>query len=81
MIPRFICKLQDNFFLQDKSFAEIAKAEMWEECGYEVALDQLVEVQTFPASVGTRCEPMIMFYTEVTFGTFKNDYLTLGAVH
>ena len=51
---------------------EIAKAEMWEECGYEVDVEHLEEVQTFPASVGTRCEPMVMFYAEVTQFCMRN---------
>ena len=54
-----------GIFFQDKSLAEIAKAEMWEECGYDFPIESLEEVQTFPSSIGTRSEPMTMFYVEV----------------
>lgn len=38
---------------------------MWEECGYEVPLQNLQEIQTFPANVGCVSEPITMFYAEV----------------
>ena len=36
-----------------------------EECGYEIPIDILEEVQAFPSAIGTRCEPITMFYVEV----------------
>ena len=61
---KILIKLTEQFFQQEKSLAETAKAEMWEECGFDVPLEHFEEIQTFPSSVGTRCEPITMFYTE-----------------
>jgi len=66
--------------------AETAKAEMWEECGYDVPLEHFEEIQTFPSSVGTRCEPITMFYTEARLSsplitTQSVKYVDIKYVH
>ena len=49
-----------------KTPREIAKMEILEECGYEVPLECVEEVQNLPGGVGTSGERIYLFYTEVT---------------
>ena len=50
---------------KNKSLAEIATEEVYEECGYQ--LSKPIEfVQTFRASIGTGGSQMSLFYAEVT---------------
>ena len=52
----------------DKSISEleIARAEVKEECGYDVPHSCIRQVQTFPGSVGISGERKMIFYAEVT---------------
>ena len=49
-----------------KTPREIAKMEILEECGYDVPLECVEEVQSLPGGVGTSGERIYLFYTEVT---------------
>ncbi|XP_055376404.1 uridine diphosphate glucose pyrophosphatase NUDT14-like isoform X2 [Condylostylus longicornis] len=51
---------------KNKSFKEIAKEEVLEECGYEVPLDSLESVLKFRCNVGTSGAEQEMFFCEVT---------------
>uniref|UniRef100_A0A240SX77 Uridine diphosphate glucose pyrophosphatase NUDT14 n=1 Tax=Glossina pallidipes TaxID=7398 RepID=A0A240SX77_GLOPL len=51
---------------KNKSWCEIAREEMLEECGYDVPVDQLEEVFSYRSGVGTQGSKQIMYYCEVT---------------
>uniref|UniRef100_A0A1A9WR22 Uridine diphosphate glucose pyrophosphatase NUDT14 n=1 Tax=Glossina brevipalpis TaxID=37001 RepID=A0A1A9WR22_9MUSC len=51
---------------KNKSWREIAREEILEECGYDVSADQLEEVLSYRSSVGTQGSKQIMYYCEVT---------------
>jgi len=52
----------------DKSTREIARLEVLEECGYDVPLNDVQEVQSVLGGVGTSGERMYLHYVEVTDG-------------
>ncbi|KAI0981888.1 hypothetical protein GJ496_006244 [Pomphorhynchus laevis] len=47
------------------SKAEVAKAELREECGYDVPVDRLLEITTFRGSVGISGSTLTLFYAEI----------------
>ncbi|XP_037944065.1 uridine diphosphate glucose pyrophosphatase NUDT14-like, partial [Teleopsis dalmanni] len=49
-----------------KSWVEIAREEVLEECGYDVCVDRLEEVLTYRAGVGSHGATQKMYYCEVT---------------
>uniref|UniRef100_A0A8D9DUW4 Uridine diphosphate glucose pyrophosphatase NUDT14 n=1 Tax=Cacopsylla melanoneura TaxID=428564 RepID=A0A8D9DUW4_9HEMI len=49
-----------------KSLAEIAREEVLEECGYDVPLEKMQEIQTFRGGVGSAGDRQTLFYVEVT---------------
>lgn len=51
---------------KNKSLAEIAQGEILEECGYEVPIGNIQQIQTFPSSVGVGGESATLFYAETT---------------
>ncbi|XP_037885823.1 uridine diphosphate glucose pyrophosphatase NUDT14-like [Glossina fuscipes] len=51
---------------KDKSWREIAREEILEECGYDVPVDQLEEIFSYRCGVGTQGSKQIMYYCEVT---------------
>ncbi|XP_052865865.1 uridine diphosphate glucose pyrophosphatase NUDT14-like [Anopheles cruzii] len=48
------------------SIAEIAREEVLEECGYDVAVERLEEIVSYRCDVGTSGAQLTLFYTEVT---------------
>ncbi len=57
----------------DRSAQQIAREEVLEECGYDVGLDALQQVQTCLASVGISGEQATLFYVEVTDSQRRKD--------
>ncbi|KAL1130121.1 hypothetical protein AAG570_013059, partial [Ranatra chinensis] len=51
---------------KQKSLEEIARDEVFEECGYDIKLEDLERVQSFRYAVGIAGDSMTLFYTEVT---------------
>ncbi|TMW48909.1 hypothetical protein DOY81_006004 [Sarcophaga bullata] len=51
---------------KEKSWKEIAKEEILEECGYEVPLERVEEVMTYRSGVGSQGSKQTMYYCEVT---------------
>lgn len=51
---------------KNKTLVEIAREEVIEECGYDVPLDSIQEIQTFRSAVGYEGGTQTFFYTEVT---------------
>lgn len=51
---------------KNKSLVEIAREEIIEECGYDVPIDSIQEIQTFRSAVGYEGGTQTFFYTEVT---------------
>jgi len=47
------------------SLEETAKAEVLEECGYEIPLNNLEFIVSFPSSVGSSGDNQTMFFAEV----------------
>lgn len=51
-----------------KSFIEIAKEEVEEECGYDVPLEDIEEIMTYRSGVGASGALQKMYYCQVTDG-------------
>ncbi|XP_055902966.1 uridine diphosphate glucose pyrophosphatase NUDT14-like [Eupeodes corollae] len=51
---------------KDKSWIEIAREEVLEECGYDVPVERIEEVLTFRSGVGASGAQQKMYYCEVT---------------
>uniref|UniRef100_A0A1A9ZQ24 Nudix hydrolase domain-containing protein n=1 Tax=Glossina pallidipes TaxID=7398 RepID=A0A1A9ZQ24_GLOPL len=51
---------------KNKSWREIAREEILEECGYDVPVDQLEEIFSYRCGVGTQGSKQTMYYCEVT---------------
>uniref|UniRef100_A0A1A9WF40 Uridine diphosphate glucose pyrophosphatase NUDT14 n=1 Tax=Glossina brevipalpis TaxID=37001 RepID=A0A1A9WF40_9MUSC len=51
---------------KNKSWREIAREEILEECGYDIKADQLEKVLSYRSGVGTQASRQIMYYCEVT---------------
>ncbi|XP_017874823.1 PREDICTED: uridine diphosphate glucose pyrophosphatase-like isoform X1 [Drosophila arizonae] len=51
---------------KDKSLAEIAREEVFEECGYDVSVDRIEEVMNYRSGVGSSGAKQAMYYCEVT---------------
>lgn len=50
---------------KDLSLEQIAKEEIEEECGYDVALDSIEKITSFHTSVGFAGSKQMLYYTEV----------------
>ena len=48
------------------SLQKIAKEEVYEECGYDVPLDDIKRVTSWRSELGTACNMQTLFYAEVT---------------
>jgi len=51
---------------KDKSWRDIAREEMLEECGYNVSVERIEEVLTYRSGVGSSGAKQVMYYCEVT---------------
>ncbi|XP_065366198.1 uridine diphosphate glucose pyrophosphatase NUDT14-like [Calliphora vicina] len=51
---------------KDKSWQEIAREEILEECGYDVPVERVQEVMTYRSGVGSQGSKQKMYYCEVT---------------
>ncbi|XP_054725671.1 uridine diphosphate glucose pyrophosphatase NUDT14-like [Anastrepha obliqua] len=59
---------------KDKSWRQIAREEVLEECGYDVPLDGIEEVMSYRSGVGSSGAAQTMYYCEVT----DDDRVTKG---
>ncbi|XP_036323934.1 uridine diphosphate glucose pyrophosphatase NUDT14-like [Rhagoletis pomonella] len=59
---------------KNKSWPEIAREEVLEECGYDVPVERIEEVMTYRSGVGSSGAAQVMYYCEVT----DNDRATKG---
>jgi len=59
---------------KNKSLKQIAKEEILEECGYNVELDKIQEINSFYTSVGFAGSKQTLFFAEVS----KNDKISQG---
>lgn len=53
---------------KNKSWSEIAREEVLEECGYDVAVERIEEVMTYRSGVGSSGALQVLYYCEVTDG-------------